>query len=154
LAKLQEDWVLCRVFYKSRTTTARPARPDEAASLLSGELLSLPLPQMPPADAYLAAFDHGAVAGIGGYYHQDDDAGVGLPASYQQRPDALPLDRSLASFRDLLSSMVEEGGGGAVAKTELHHQDWTEAAYAQQQGQGGALPHSQQPVWNPFLSSG
>ncbi|TKW06617.1 hypothetical protein SEVIR_7G251600v4 [Setaria viridis] len=143
---LKEDWVLCRVFYKSRTTTAIPACPDETSSLLSGELISLPLPQMPSADAYLA-FDHGAVAAIGGYYQQDDDAG--LPASHHQ--PALPLDKSLASFRDLLSSMVEGGdGGGAVAKTELH-QDWTEAAYAQQQG--GVLPHSQ-PAWNPFLSSG
>ena len=62
---MQEDWVLCRVFYKSRTTTARPASTDETASL-SSELISLPLPHMPPAaDAYLA-FDHGAAAAIDG----------------------------------------------------------------------------------------
>ncbi|CAN6250173.1 unnamed protein product [Urochloa humidicola] len=144
---LKEDWVLCRVFYKSRTTTTRPAIPDEAASL-SGELISLPLPHMPPADAYLA-FDHGTVAANGGYYQQDDAGG--LPAALHHQPsNTLPLDKSLSSFRNLLSSMVENGGG-AVAKMELH-QDWTEAAYAQQQqqGQNGVLPQA----WNPFLNSG
>ncbi|CAL5029984.1 unnamed protein product [Urochloa decumbens] len=145
---LKEDWVLCRVFYKSRATTTRPAGPDEAASL-SGEMISMPLTHMPPADAYLP-FDHGAVAAIGGYYQQD--AATGLPSSHYQPTNTLPLDKSLSSFRDLLSSMVEGGGdgGGVVAKTELH-QDWTEAAYAQQQD--GVLPHAQQ-AWNPFLSSG
>ncbi|OEL32440.1 NAC domain-containing protein 21/22 [Dichanthelium oligosanthes] len=137
---LKEDWVLCRVFYKSRTTITRPAGPDEAASL-SGELIGLPLPHMPPADTYLG-FDHAAVATIGGYYQQDD---AGLLASHHQ--PTLPHDKSLSSFRDLLSSMVEGNDRGAAAKTELH-QDWTEAAYAQQQG--GVLPQA----WNPFLSSG
>ncbi|CAN6236266.1 unnamed protein product [Urochloa humidicola] len=146
---LKEDWVLCRVFYKSRTTTARPTGVSETASSLPGELISMPLPlpltHMPPADAYLA-FDHGAVAAIGGYYQQDDAAG-GFPAAAHHQHNTVPLDKSLSSFRNLLSSMVEEGGGGgesgAIAKTELH-QDWTEAAYAQQQQQ----------AWNPFLSSG
>ncbi|CAN6240922.1 unnamed protein product [Urochloa humidicola] len=140
---LKEDWVLCRVFYKSRNTTTRPAGPDETASM-SGELISLPLPQMHPADAYLA-FDHGAVAANGGYYQQADAAGV--PSSHYQ--PTLPLDKSLSSFRDLISSMVG-GGGGAIAKTEEIHQEWTEAAYAQQQGHSGVLPQA----WNPFLSSG
>ena len=141
---MQEDWVLCRVFCKSRTTTARPASTDETASL-SSELISLPLPHMPPAaDAYLA-FDHGAAAAIDGYYQQQGDAGLPVPALHHQ--PALPLDKSLSSFRDLLSSMVQgSDGGGAIAKAELH-QDWTEAAYAQQQQHGAQ-------AWNPFLISG
>ena len=149
---MQEDWVLCRVFYQNRTTTARPASTDETASL-SSELISLPLPHMPPAaDAYLA-FDHGAAAAIDGYYQQQGDAGLPVPALHHQ--PALPLDKSLSSFRDLLSSMVQgsDDGGGAIAKAELHR-DWTEAAYAQQQQQhGGVPPHGPQ-AWNPFLSSG
>ncbi|PAN40128.1 hypothetical protein PAHAL_7G293800 [Panicum hallii] len=146
---LKEDWVLCRVFYKSRTTTARPASTDEAASL-SSELISLPLPHMPPADAYLA-FDHGAAAAIDGYYQQQGDAG--LPALHHQ-PTLLPLDKGLSSFGDLLSSMVEgSDGGGSIAKAELH-QDWTEAAYAQQQQQQGGVPAHGPQAWNPFLSSG
>ncbi|KAF8649651.1 hypothetical protein HU200_064191 [Digitaria exilis] len=148
---LKEDWVLCRVFYKSRTTIARPAGPEEAASL-SGELIGLPLPQMAPTDAYLA-FNHGVAAATvaGGYYQQD--AG-GLTALHHHQQPTLPLDKSLSSFRDLLSSMVE-AGGGTIAKTELHQQDWTEAAvaYAQHQQGGAPPPHSQQ-AWNPFLSSG
>ncbi|KAL6651390.1 hypothetical protein ACP70R_010315 [Stipagrostis hirtigluma subsp. patula] len=135
---IKEDWVLCRVFYKSRTTTAaRPPAADEEAASLSGELISLPtqLPDIPPVDAYLA-FNHAPAAAITHYYQQQDS---GLPAAHH-RP-ALPL-KSLSSFRDLLSSMVE-GGGGAMAAAEFH-QEWTEAAYAQQQ-----IGVSSQ-TWNPF----
>lgn len=149
-SKLQEDWVLCRVFYKSRTTTTRPAAgPDEARSL-SSELIGLPTPQMAPADAYLS-FDNTPAAG-GYYYHNQEDSGLAdahhLPAAAQ------PLSRSsLSSFRDLLSSMVEGSDAAVRETTEIHMQGWTEAAYAQQQG--GIMPssHSQQ-TWNPFLSSG
>ncbi|XP_062226747.1 NAC domain-containing protein 21/22-like [Phragmites australis] len=129
----KEDWVLCRVFYKSRTTTTRPPAGDEAGSL-SSELISQSLPHMPPADAYLA-FDRATAATIDGCYQQD----AGLPAA-----QALPF-RSLSSFRELLSSMVERNDG-AVAKAEFH-QDWTEAAYAQQ---SAVSPQT----WSPFLSSG
>ncbi|XP_062183890.1 NAC domain-containing protein 21/22-like [Phragmites australis] len=133
---LKNDWVLSRVFYKSRTTTTRPAGADEAGSL-SSELISLPMPppHMSPVDAYLT-LDHASAASIGGYYQQD----AGLPAA-----QALPF-KSLSGFRDLLSSMVEVNGG-AVAKTEFQH-DWApEAAYAQQSGVSSQ-------TWNPFLSSG
>ncbi|KAG2568834.1 NAC domain-containing protein 21/22-like [Panicum virgatum] len=79
----KEDWVLCRVFYKSRTTAARPASTDETASL-SSELISLSLPHMAPAaDAYLA-FDHGAAPAIDGYYQQQGDAGLPVPALHHQ----------------------------------------------------------------------
>jgi hypothetical protein len=129
----QEDWVLCRVFYRSRTVIARPATADvEAGSLSTNELISLP---MPPVDAYLLAFDQAPAITIGGFYYQQDDAdGGGLPAAQA---------KSL-----LMTSMVERDGGG-VGKAELH-QDWTEAAvYAQH----GAMPSLSQ-TWNPFLNSG
>ncbi|GJN26434.1 hypothetical protein PR202_gb14362 [Eleusine coracana subsp. coracana] len=130
---LKEDWVLCRVFYRSRTVTTRPAAIESGS--LSNELIGLPMP-MPPVDAaYLLAFDHApAAATMGGFYYQQDDADDGLPAAAQVK--------SMSSFRELLTSMVERDGA-AVAKAELH-QDWTEAAYAQQSAQ----------TWNPFLSSG
>ncbi|KAL6843923.1 hypothetical protein ACP4OV_026494 [Aristida adscensionis] len=141
---LKEDWVLCRLFYKSRDTATRPPAADEEAGSLSGELTgSLPMQpaHMPPVDAYLA-FDHApaATAAITHYYQQED-AGGDLPAAHH-RP-ALP-PRSLSSFRDLLSSMVE-GSDGAVAMAGAEfHQEWTEAAYAQQQN---ALASQ---TWNTF----
>ncbi|TVU14824.1 hypothetical protein EJB05_38317 [Eragrostis curvula] len=145
---VKEDWVLCRVFYKSRTVTTRPApaAADVDAGSLSTELISLPImpmptPHAPPVDAYLLAFDHAPVAStvaIGGYYPQDNDAGLS-PAQAAQF-------KSLSSFRELLTSMAGRDDG-AAAKAELG-QDWTEAAYAQQ-----STTVSPQ-AWNPFLSSG
>ncbi|KAJ1272822.1 hypothetical protein BS78_06G231400 [Paspalum vaginatum] len=152
----KEDWVLCRVFYKSRTTTTRPppAGPDEAGSLSGSELIGLPVPHVPPADAYLSFDGTPAAAAIGGgCFYQQHPAGL---ADLHHPLPALPFDKSLSSYRDLLSSMVDQGGGAAaVPKAEqLHlHQDWTEAAYAQQL-QGGVTSHSQHTAWDPFLSSG
>ncbi|OQU82346.1 NAC domain-containing protein 21/22 [Sorghum bicolor] len=143
---LQEDWVLCRVFYKSRTTTTRPAAGPDEAGPLSSELIGLPMPQMAPAgDAYLS-FDNTPAADGGYYYHHQD---ADLADAHHHLP--LPAS-SLSSFRDLLSSMVEGSDAAVRGTTELHLQGWTEAAYAQQQG-GVMSSHSQQ-TWNPFLSSG
>lgn len=47
ICKIQEDWVLCRVFYKSRTTT--PKLPPEDAQDLPAAL-----PLAPIADTYTA----------------------------------------------------------------------------------------------------
>ncbi|CAD6259572.1 unnamed protein product [Miscanthus lutarioriparius] len=149
---LQEDWVLCRVFYKSRTTTTRPAAgPDEGGSLsTSSELIGLPIPQMAPADDAYLSFDNTPAAG-GYYYHQDPGL---ADAHHLPLPATQPFSQSssLSSFRDLLSSMVEGSDAAVRGTTELHLQGWTEAAYAQQQG-GVMSSHSQQ-TWNPFLSSG
>lgn len=50
---LKEDWVLCRVFYKSRTTTPRP--PSEEACTFSSELnLQAAPPLVPLVDTYIA----------------------------------------------------------------------------------------------------
>jgi len=149
---LQEDWVLCRVFYKSRTTTTRPAAgPDEAGSLsTSSELIGLPMPQMAPADDAYLSFDSTPATG-GYYYHQDSGL---ADAHHLPLPATQPFSQSssLSIFRNLLSSMVEGSDAAVRGTTELHLQGWTEAAYAQQQG-GVMSSHSQQ-TWNPFLSSG
>jgi hypothetical protein len=130
---LQEDWVLCRVFYRSRTVNTRPAAADVEAGSLSNDLISLPMPHAPPVDAYLLAFDHAPAVTVGGFHYQQDDGG-GLPEAQA---------KSLSSFRELLTSMVGRDGG-ADAKAELHHQqDWDGAAYA-------GAPQT----WNPFLNSG
>ncbi|KAG0522862.1 hypothetical protein BDA96_07G074200 [Sorghum bicolor] len=54
-AATKEDWVLCRVFYKSRTTTPRPASDDAQDGTPSAEpQLSAALPLGPLADTYTA----------------------------------------------------------------------------------------------------
>jgi hypothetical protein len=151
-SQLQEDWVLCRVFYKSQTTTTRPAAgPDEAGSLsTSSELIGLPMPQMAPADDAYLSFDNTPAAG--GYYDYHHDPGLAdahhlpLPAATQP----FSQSSSLSSFRDLLSSMVEGSDAAVRETTELHLQGWTEAAYAQQQG--GVMSSHSQLTWNPFQS--
>lgn len=126
---LKEDWVLCRVFYKSRTATPRAAS-DEAGSL-NGDLSVAPaLLPMAPVNAYHAAFGRAPTATIDGYYYEQQ--GSGLPAAHH-RPAPLP------SFRDLLRSMVEEGGSGP--KPEFP-QGWSEG-YVEQNG-------TQPQTWNPL----
>lgn len=155
LLQLQEDWVLCRVFYKSRTASTRPAAgPDEAGPLSSQLIGGLPIPRMAaPADAAYLSFD--VTPAAGGYYHHQG-SGPADARHHLLPPPAQPFGRSsLSSLRDLLSSMVEgSDAAAAVRETELHLQleGWTEAAYAQQQG--GAMPAHPQQTWSPFLSSG
>ncbi|XP_048542501.1 NAC domain-containing protein 21/22-like [Triticum urartu] len=85
--QLKEDWVLCRVFYKSRTSSPRP--PSEEACTFFSEL---DLPTMPPLapliDAYIA-FDSGTAMNT----IEQVSCFSGLPA--------LPLRGSM-SFGDLL----------------------------------------------------
>lgn len=156
LTPLQEDWVLCRVFYKSRTASTRPAAGTDEAGPLSSQLIGgLPIPRMAaPADAAYLSFD--ATPAAGGYYHHQDSGPADARHHLPPPPAAQPFGRSsLSSLRDLLSSMVEgSDAAAAVRETELHLQleGWTEAAYAQQQG--GAMPAHPQQTWSPFLSSG
>uniref|UniRef100_A0A453RZ42 NAC domain-containing protein n=1 Tax=Aegilops tauschii subsp. strangulata TaxID=200361 RepID=A0A453RZ42_AEGTS len=86
-AEGREDWVLCRVFYKSRTTSPRPPS-DEACTFFS----ELDLPTMPPLapliNAYIA-FDSGTAMNT----IEQVSCFSGLPA--------LPLRGSM-SFGDLL----------------------------------------------------
>ncbi|KAF0892554.1 hypothetical protein E2562_016851 [Oryza meyeriana var. granulata] len=137
---LKEDWVLCRVFYKSRTATPRPVS-GEAGVSLSSELSMPPqaLPVAPAvADAFLA-LDHSPAADTSGGYYEQDSSG------YHHRPpsSALPF-KDLTDFRHLLSNMVHGGGGGGGAKAEGFHLGWSEEeGYAQQSAMASQ-------AWNPF----
>uniref|UniRef100_A0A0D9W9K4 NAC domain-containing protein n=1 Tax=Leersia perrieri TaxID=77586 RepID=A0A0D9W9K4_9ORYZ len=125
---LKEDWVLCRVFYKSRTATPRPVSGEAAGVSLSSELSLPPPPPVAPAvvDAYLAV-DRAPASDIvaGGYYRPPPE---------------------LTDFRDLLGNMVNGGGG---AKAEGFHLGWSEeeaAGFVQQQQQSAMASQA----WNPF----
>ncbi|KAL5216524.1 hypothetical protein ABZP36_007925 [Zizania latifolia] len=136
---LKEDWVLCRVFYKSRTATTRPASGEKAGPLssdLSVPPAPLPVAPDPAVDAYLP-FDRAPAADIGGgFYEQDSSAG------YHRPPASLPF-RDLASFRDLLSNMVQGGGGGGE-KAERFQLGWSEEdGYVQPSAMASQ-------AWNPF----
>uniref|UniRef100_A0A0E0PE56 NAC domain-containing protein n=1 Tax=Oryza rufipogon TaxID=4529 RepID=A0A0E0PE56_ORYRU len=139
---LKEDWVLCRVFYKSRTATPRAVVSGEAAvSLLSGEL-SLPPPLPPPvAPAVVDGYTGG------GYYEQDSSAGYHHHHHHRPPPSAALPFKDLTDFRDLLSNMAQGGGGGAAAaKTEGFHLGWSEeesSGYVQQSAMASQ-------AWNPF----
>ncbi|XP_015691750.2 NAC domain-containing protein 21/22-like [Oryza brachyantha] len=145
---LKEDWVLCRVFYKSRTVTPRLAS-GEAGASMSSELsvppAPAPLPYAPPAiDAYLAVDRVPAADAGGGYYEHDSSDGY----HHHHRPPAAALPfKELTDFRDLLSNMVQ---GGAAAKADQAFLGWSEEgghAQAQLQLQQSAM--ESQP-WNQF----
>lgn len=138
---MQEDWVLCRVFYKSRTATPRAVVSGEAAVSLSGEL-SLPPPLPPPvAPAVVDGYTGG------GYYEQDSSAGYHHHHHHRPPPSAALPFKDLTDFRDLLSNMAQGGGGGAAAaKTEGFHLGWSEeesSGYVQQSAMASQ-------AWNPF----
>ncbi|XP_066165505.1 NAC domain-containing protein 21/22 isoform X1 [Oryza sativa Japonica Group] len=138
---LKEDWVLCRVFYKSRTATPRAVVSGEAAVSLSGEL-SLPPPLPPPvAPAVVDGYTGG------GYYEQDSSAGYHHHHHHRPPPSAALPFKDLTDFRDLLSNMAQGGGGGAAAaKTEGFHLGWSEeesSGYVQQSAMASQ-------AWNPF----
>ncbi|VAI88087.1 unnamed protein product [Triticum turgidum subsp. durum] len=86
--QLKEDWVLCRVFYKSRTTSPRP--PSEEACTFFSELglPTVPPPLAPLIDAYIA-YDSGTAMNT----IEQVSCFSGVPA--------LPL-RGSVSFGDLL----------------------------------------------------
>nr|WQM40797.1 NAC1 [Avena sativa] len=83
--QLKEDWVLCRVFYKSRTTTPRPPSEDACTFPSELDLLAAPPSLAPLIDAYIAFNSGTAVEQVSCF--------SGLPA--------LPLKGSV-SFGDLL----------------------------------------------------
>lgn len=83
--QLKEDWVLCRVFYKSRTTTPRPLSEEACTFPSEMDLLAAPPSLAPLIDAYIA-FDNGTTV-------EQVSCFSGLPA--------LPLKGSV-SFGDLL----------------------------------------------------
>ncbi|KAG8043508.1 hypothetical protein GUJ93_ZPchr0458g22612 [Zizania palustris] len=142
---LKEDWVLCRVFYKSRTATTRPASGEQAGPLssdLSVPPALLPVASDPAVDAYLP-FDRAAAANFsGGFYEQDSSAGYHRPPP--AAASSLPF-RDLTSFRDLLSNMVQGSGGGGE-KAERFQLGWSEEdGYVQVQPSAMAAQG-----WNPF----
>ncbi|KAL6659445.1 hypothetical protein ACP70R_003485 [Stipagrostis hirtigluma subsp. patula] len=108
--RLKEDWVLCRVFYKSRTTTPRPTPED--AFTTSTELDRLPAAQpLAPLVDTCTAFDDATVA--------DKRASCfsGLPALPFIGPagigDLLPFDTSeREAIRTVLSSMSGSSTSG------------------------------------------
>lgn len=92
---LKEDWVLCRVFYKSRTTTPRPSA--EGAGTLSNELdLTAAPPLAPLIDTYIP-FDGNPMTAVGSY--EQVSCFSGLPV--------LPFNGSV-SFGDLLALETSE----------------------------------------------
>ncbi|KAM0872930.1 hypothetical protein ACQ4PT_038390 [Festuca glaucescens] len=88
---LREDWVLCRVFYKSTAAAPRPASDDSSGSL-SSDLSVAPALQAP------------INAAVG--YGQQDSTGP-LPAAHHWPAAPLPFQ----SFRDLLGDMLQGSGG-------------------------------------------
>jgi hypothetical protein len=106
---VQEEWVLCRVFYKSTTAAPRTAS-DESSGSLSSDLGVAP--------ALLAHID----AAVG--YGQQDSADI-LPAAHHWSAAPLPFK----SFKDLLGDMVQVSGGDP-------HTDWSvdDAACTRQAG--------------------
>jgi hypothetical protein len=106
--KTQEDWVLCRVFYKS-TTAAPSPRPasDESSGSLSSDLGVAPGPGLLPI-ALTDAVGCTPIAAItDGYYGQQEHSTGLLPAAHHWPAASLPFK----SFRDLLGDMVEGSGG-------------------------------------------
>lgn len=92
LCKIQEDWVLCRVFYKSRTTSPRPACEDAQDGTPSAEpQLPAALPLAPVAGTY-ATYGGAPTVAEQVYFGGD------LPALPFRRPvslgDLLALDAS------------------------------------------------------------
>jgi hypothetical protein len=106
---VQEDWVLCRVFYKSTAAAPRPAS-DESSGSLSSDLGVAPALQAP------------INAAVG--YGQQDSTGP-LPGAHHWPAAPLPLQ----SFRDLLGDMVQGSGGDP-------HADWSvdDSGYTRQGG--------------------
>ncbi|KAL5215049.1 hypothetical protein ABZP36_004201 [Zizania latifolia] len=138
----KEDWVLCRVFYKSRTATPRPNSGEEAGPVSSDPSMPpAPLPAAAPAvdDGYLALDRAPAPLDIsGGYYEQDSSDG-------RHRPPAAALPfMGLTSFRDLLSNMVQGSGGGGGENAEGFQLGWNdEEGYVQPSATASQ-------AWNPF----
>ncbi|XP_044970566.1 NAC domain-containing protein 21/22-like [Hordeum vulgare subsp. vulgare] len=125
----EEDWVLCRVFYKSTAAAPTPAS-DESSGSLSSEVGMAPavLP-IAPVDA----LHRMPMAAITDSFRGQQEYFAGLLTAPQHWPVA-PLP--FRSFRDLLGDMVESSG--ADPKPEWSVDD-------------GYMRHGGMPQgWNPF----
>ncbi|XP_062193051.1 NAC domain-containing protein 21/22-like isoform X2 [Phragmites australis] len=109
--RFEEDWVLCRVFYKSRTTTRRPPSEETAAGTPStGPDLPAALPFTLLDDTY-TAFDGAPMA------TEQVSCFSGLPALSFERPvslgDLLAFDTpEKEAMSTVLSSMSSNSSSG------------------------------------------
>ncbi|XBI94814.1 hypothetical protein VPH35_031384 [Triticum aestivum] len=126
---LEEDWVLCRVFYKSTTAAPTPAS-DESSGSQSSEVGMAPaLLPIAPIDAV----GRMPMAAITDSFRGHQEYSTSLLMAPQHWPVA-PLP--FRSFRDLLGDMVESSSGDP--KPEWSVDD-------------GYTRHSGMPqAWNPF----
>ena len=115
LCKIQ-DWVLCRVFYKSRTTTPRPASEDTQDGTPSAwPELPAALPLAPLTDTYT---DYGAAPTVS----EQVSCFSGLPALPFKRPvsleDLLAFDTSeKESTRTVMSSVSNNSTSSVLELT-------------------------------------
>lgn len=114
LCEIQEDWVLCRVFYKSRTTTPRPPSEEDTQDGTPAAEPELPaaLPPAPLAGTY-AAF------GAGPTVPERVSCFSGLPALPFKRPlslgELLAFDTSeKESIRTVVMSSVSNNNTSSV----------------------------------------
>ncbi|KAF0899461.1 hypothetical protein E2562_019959 [Oryza meyeriana var. granulata] len=128
---LKEDWVLCRVFYKSRQTTPSPS--SEEAGTLSNELDLPAAPSLPPLiDAYIAFDSTPTTTTTVGSYEQVS-CFSGLPA--------LPMKGSI-SFGDLLAMDTSE----KKAIRTLPSSNTAKLEFSPDWGQESGLSQ----MWNPL----
>uniref|UniRef100_A0A0E0AS04 NAC domain-containing protein n=1 Tax=Oryza glumipatula TaxID=40148 RepID=A0A0E0AS04_9ORYZ len=129
---LKEDWVLCRVFYKTRQTIPSPS--SEEAVTLPNELDLPAMPSLPPLiDAYIA-FDSAptTMPSMVGSYEQVS-CFSGLPA--------LPMKGSI-SFGDLLAM---DTSAEKKAIRVLHNSNTAKLELSPDWGQESGLSQ----MWNP-----
>ncbi|KAM3370250.1 hypothetical protein ACQJBY_017883 [Aegilops geniculata] len=125
---LEEDWVLCRVFYKSTTASPTPAS-DESSGSLSSDLGVAPV-LLPVAPINVVGRTPMAEITDGYYGQQEYPTGI-LPVVHHWPAAPLPF----TSFRDMLGDMVE--GSRGDPKPEWSVDD----GYTRQ-----SVPQT----WNPF----
>ncbi|CAL5039986.1 unnamed protein product [Urochloa decumbens] len=120
---LKEDWVLCRVFYKSRATIAKP--PTESSSYnIDAATTSLP----PLIDNYNISFDHqpGSVQNLEGYEqvpcfsnnpsHQPSSSSMNAPLSSSAMVDHHQEQHMGKSIKDVLMSQFGRFEGNNVKR--------------------------------------
>ncbi|CAL5049439.1 unnamed protein product [Urochloa decumbens] len=120
---LKEDWVLCRVFYKSRATIAKP--PTESSSYnIDAATTSLP----PLIDNYNISFDHqpGSVQNLEGYEqvpcfsnnpsHQPSSSSMNAPLSSSAMVDHNQEQHMGKSIKDVLMSQFGRFEGNNVKR--------------------------------------
>uniref|UniRef100_A0A0D9X5A4 NAC domain-containing protein n=1 Tax=Leersia perrieri TaxID=77586 RepID=A0A0D9X5A4_9ORYZ len=128
---LKEDWVLCRVFYKTRQTIPSPS--SEEVGSLSNELDLSAAPSLPPLiDAYITFDSTPTTTSTIGSYEQVS-CFSGLPA--------LPMKGSI-SFGDLLALDTSE----KKAIRTLHNSNTAKLEFSSDWGQESGLSQ----MWNPL----